>query len=63
MSSSIFFREMTIISLEQQQSPATGAAAKMSYLSSYPRRSLAWLTVGATATVRLLKVVVTVQKK
>ena len=61
MPSSIF-RHMTIMSLERQQSPATGAAAKMSDLSSYPRRSLAWLKVEATATVRLLKVVVTYRR-
>ena len=61
MSSSIFC-QMTVISLKHQQSPATGAASKMSHLSSYPRRSLVWLTVGVTAKVRLLKVVVTVQK-
>ena len=47
MSSSIFFREMTIISLEHQQSPATGAAAKMSYLSS--------LSVSATRLKRIQK--------
>ena len=35
----------------------------MSHLSGYPQRSLAWLTVGPPATVRLLKVVVLVQKK
>ena len=61
--SSRIFRQMTIISLEHQQSSRTGAAVKMSYLSSYPRRSVVWLTFGATATVGHLKVVVTVQKK
>ena len=56
------FWQMTITSLEDQQSLVTGAAAKMSHLSIYPRRSVTWLTVGVTGTIRLLKVVVALQK-